>query len=112
MYMYLSVIGAENPISGEFLEKKGLLRAALKRELELYGNVLSSEMRESISSSKNFPVDSRIQSLTKLNIARTFYSSKSLIICPPYPPIERIFHSFFLLIRHGINAIIFIDRSG
>eukprot|EP00595_Chromulina_sp_UTEXLB2642_P000043 CAMPEP_0196761892 /NCGR_PEP_ID=MMETSP1095-20130614/1201_1 /TAXON_ID=96789 ORGANISM="Chromulina nebulosa, Strain UTEXLB2642" /NCGR_SAMPLE_ID=MMETSP1095 /ASSEMBLY_ACC=CAM_ASM_000446 /LENGTH=367 /DNA_ID=CAMNT_0042111961 /DNA_START=478 /DNA_END=1578 /DNA_ORIENTATION=+ len=61
--------GCEPPISGEFLEKKGLLRAALQREAERSQKIPGYELAKS-----NIPsYDAVIRGLTKLSIDREFY---------------------------------------
>lgn len=60
------------PLSGEFLEKKGLLRAALDREAEFAANIPGYEVRKNISSvemlyTQSPPMDPYLRTLTILN---------------------------------------------
>lgn len=56
------------PLSGEFLEKKGLLRAALSKEAELAKNVPGYEIPDGNSSLYSRPqLDPKLLGLTKLD---------------------------------------------
>lgn len=64
--------GAVHPLSGEFLEKKGLLRAALAREMELAASVpgYSSPTTGNTETLPPVVLDARLRSLAKLSEAR------------------------------------------
>lgn len=72
------------PLTGEFLEKKGLLRAALIKESALTSNIPGYDQENDKSSqvSEHYDKltmssdnDPRISGLTKLNLARGFYNT-------------------------------------
>ena len=81
--------GAVSPLTGEFLEKKGLLRAALAREAELAASVpgYHTENR-GFSNNGNLPVmDARLRGLAKLSEARQLIAATTIggggAVAPP-----------------------------
>lgn len=84
--------GAVSPLSGEFLEKKGLLRAALAREAELAASVPGySTGNGRFGNIDNPPVmDARLRGLAKLSearqlIAATIIGGGGAVTLPPLP---------------------------
>jgi len=83
--------GAVSPLTGEFLEKKGLLRAALAKEAELAASVPGySTDGGGFRDNANLPVmDARLRGLAKLSEARQLIAATSLGVPPPLAPLPQ-----------------------
>lgn len=110
----IKMLNAEAPLSGEFLEKKGLLRAALLKEAQLTTRVPGIE--DSVFQAS----DPRISSLTKLNLKRELFEDRdvsslrstatleefhSVDDVPKFKASPRVVNSvdgnYLVIIRHG-----------